>query len=514
MGAMAIIHDITRKRGLEQLAFRAFHDPLTNLPNRTFFFDSIGAALAGERADVRPAVIFLDLDDFKTVNDSAGHAAGDKVLITMAQRLRAAVEPSETLARLGGDEFAIMVEDETNARSVADSVLAALTKPVEVDGRAARVGGSMGIALSTGGEGADELMRNADLAMYMAKGNGKGKYRIVEAGMHAAAMTRLQRENYLRLAVERNEFVVYYQPEIDLASGAMVGMEALVRWQHPELGLIPPLEFIPMAEELDLIISIGRFVREEACRMPQRLQQADPSNAALVLNVNLSPLELRDHGLVSDVARVLRETGIEPACLVLEITESAFVSHEDVVIDKLRELKALSVRLAIDDFGTSYSSLSLLQRFPVGVIKIDKSFVDALRSDESGSTISLEITNAIISMSESAKLLTIAEGVEALAQVGLRTGAGLLLRAADGCGRDGSVSCRRAGPGVRGGLRRTTSSFHRHRCGRDAHRCRWRRSCRRPQATSPVRRWAGAARTFPSSFADQRWRRRRRPSPR
>lgn len=418
MGAMAIIHDITRKRGLEQLAFQAFHDPLTNLPNRTFFFDSIGAALAGERADVRPAVIFLDLDDFKTVNDSAGHAAGDKVLITVAQRLRAAVEPSETLARLGGDEFAIMVEDETNARSVADSVLAALTKPVEVDGRAVRVGGSMGIALSTGGEGADELMRNADLAMYMAKGNGKGKYRIFEAGMHAAAMTRLQRENDLRLAVERNEFVVYYQPEIDLASGAMVGMEALVRWQHPELGLIPPLEFIPMAEELGLSTSIGRFMREEACRMPQRLQQADPSNAALVLNVNLSPLELRDHGLVSDVARVLRETGIEPACLVLEITESAFVSHEDVVIDKLRELKALSVRLAIDDFGTGYSSLSLLQRFPVDVIKIDKSFVDALRSDESGSTISLAITNAIISMSESAKLLTIAEGVEALDQVG------------------------------------------------------------------------------------------------
>ena len=418
MGAMAIFHDITRIRGLEQLAFQAFHDPLTNLPNRTFFADSIGAALASERSDVQPAVIFLDLDGFKTVNDSAGHAAGDKVIITVAQRLRAALSPSETLARLGGDEFAIMVENGKSARSVADTVLNTLQEPIEVEGRAVRILGSMGIALSTGNEEPDDLMRNAELAMYMAKGSGKGRYRMFEAGMHTAAMSRFQKESDLRQAIERREFVVYYQPEIDLNSGATVGMEALVRWQHPTQGLIAPAEFIPLTEELGLITHIGRFVREEACRTLRHLQQTYPSEPPLSLSVNLSPLELGDHGLVSDVARVIREHEIEPECLILEITESAFVSHEELVIDKLRELKVLGIRLAIDDFGTGYSSLSALQRFPVDILKIDKSFVDALRFDEPRSPVALAITNAIISLSDSAHLLTIAEGVEVLEQVG------------------------------------------------------------------------------------------------
>ena len=384
---LGTVHDVTERKALEaELAYRASHDPLTGLPNRTLFAEHLERALGSPgcpRGGL--AVLFLDLDGFKLVNDSLGHEAGDRLLIAVGERLRGCIRAGATAARLGGDEFAILVEGMTSpgeATGLAERLIEALGA-FPLEGSEAFVTASIGIAVDEVGvaEPAD-LLRAADIALYRSKAAGRGKHTVYEPAMLAPAVVRLEREGALQRAVERGELRLHYQPEVGLATGRVVGLEALVRWQHPELGVLPPDDFIRLAEETGAIIDIGRWVLGEACRQARAWREVLPGRASFVLGVNLSALQLEDAGLVAEVASLLQETGLDPRSLELEITESVAVGARQTTARALRGLRELGVRLAVDDFGTGHSSLGLLRDLAPDVLKVDRSFVAAMGYDE------------------------------------------------------------------------------------------------------------------------------------
>ncbi|MEY2437238.1 MAG: hypothetical protein QOF97_2074 [Acidimicrobiaceae bacterium] len=419
-GYVANFRDITDRKSLEdQLAHQAFHDPLTGLANRALLLDRIDHALATRRRDPKRqlALLYVDLDDFKTVNDALGHQAGDDLLREAAARLTLSLRPGDTASRLGGDEFALLLEDlpeRDTAYEVGARVLDALQASFDAEGEEVWVNASIGIAVSTGTEDAAALLRNADLAMYRAKGEGKGRFEIYEAGMHAMVVDRVALRADLRRAVAAEEFEPYYQPIVDLETGRVTGVEALVRWHHPERGLIEPAVFIPMAEETGLIIPIGSTVLRRACTDAAGWLREFGSAAPQSMSVNLSPRQIQDPGLITEVELALSHSGLPPAALVLEITESILLDDTDTAAATLADLKALGVRIALDDFGTGYSSLTHLDRFPVDVLKIDKSFVDALTSEDADRS---SLVGAIINLGMMLGLHVTAEGIEGSEQL-------------------------------------------------------------------------------------------------
>jgi diguanylate cyclase (GGDEF)-like protein/PAS domain S-box-containing protein len=413
-GMIAVAADISDRKRLEaQLRHQAFHDALTGLPNRALFHDRLEHALARiSRHGGLLGVLLLDLDGFKTINDSLGHAAGDELLGVVAERLRTAVRPSDTVARLGGDEFVVLVEDAATpeeAEAVAERLLANLAEPITITGRDSPipVGASIGIVTTATGVSAGELLRDADIAMYLAKGQGGGQRRF-DPTMRAASIDRIDLEADLRRAIDRAEFVLHYQPIIELDSGRLTGVEALVRWQHPTRGLLAPGSFITLAEETGLVLPIGRWVLRTACQQVRSWQLTIPGHQHLEVSVNLSAVQLAQPELVREVADALTETGLDARYLTLELTESLLVDDTDTTAAKLGALKALGVRLAIDDFGTGYSSLAYLRRLPVDVLKIDKVFVDAVADNSEASA----LAQAIIKLAASLELTPIAEGIE------------------------------------------------------------------------------------------------------
>ncbi|MDQ3928186.1 MAG: PAS domain S-box protein, partial [Chloroflexota bacterium] len=380
---LAVFSDITEQKLLrEQLSHQAFHDALTDLPNRTLFMDRLTQALArSTRHNSSLAVIFLDLDDFKVINDSLGHRAGDALLVQVGKRLQNCVRLGDSVARLGGDEFTVLLEDVTleDATQTAQRIAAQLSAPFYVEGCEVFVTSSTGIAVSTAGQdGPDDLLRNADVAMYEAKNKGKNRYTVFDPSMNARAWERLQMEIDLRRALERNELTLYYQLVVNLSSNTVRELEALVRWMHPQRGIVSPAEFIPIAEETGLILPIGQWVLEQACKQVKQWQDALPAGQSLRISVNLSPKQFKHHGLADDIVRVLQQTGLDPRDLKLEITETAAMEDAEATIATLHQLKALGIQLAIDDFGTGYSALSYLKRFPVDTLKLDSSFVEGL----------------------------------------------------------------------------------------------------------------------------------------
>ena len=400
--------------GQVDLEHQAFHDTLTGLPNRSLFHDRLLHAIARRDRDHRPlAVLLVDLDDFKTVNDSLGHAAGDELLKFVADSLRASLRPGDTAARLGGDEFAVLVEDmrgRGDAVRVAERILSSLTKKLLIEDKEVFVNGSVGIAITHGGDTADDVLRNADVAMYAAKGEGKGRFQIFDGAMHEGVMERLDLKADLQRAVERHEFVVHYQPLFDLATGRVVSAEALVRWNHPERGLVLPGEFIPLAEETGLILQIGRFVLEETCRQLRWWQmQYDPEFG---VSVNLSGRQLQEPHIVELVREVLNSGPVAGSSVTLELTESVLMKDTKATVEKLNGLRALGVHLAIDDFGTGYSSLAYLRQFPIETIKIDRSFVHSVADGPEDSA----LARAVIKLADTLGMKTIAEGVENEAQ--------------------------------------------------------------------------------------------------
>jgi diguanylate cyclase (GGDEF)-like protein len=393
------------------LAHRAYHDPLTDLGNRELFADAVGSALAADR--LRPVgVVFLDLDDFKKVNDTLGHAAGDRLLCLVADRITAHLDVGDIAARLGGDEFAVLLEEvgsADEAHRVAERLLAALSGPLELDDRSVTVRASMGVAVGRSGEvTTGELLRNADVAMYIAKGQGKGCARLFEPSMHTALLERLELEAQLEVAVERAQLDLKYQPIVSLRTGRVSGFEALVRWNHPDRGELPPDAFIPIAEETGLVVGIDRWVLLKACCQGRAWQRAYPAEEPLIVGVNLSTRQLEEVNVVELVELALEVSGLPPEHLVIEITESFLIRNEKLGVETLHALRALGVRLAIDDFGTGYSSLSYLRHLPIDVLKIDRSFIEGLgRSDEDTA-----LVQAILRLARSLDLETIAEGVE------------------------------------------------------------------------------------------------------
>ena len=404
--------DVTERRLLEdQLTHQAFHDPLTGLANRAVFSDRVEHALRrGTRFNDPLAVLFLDLDGFKSVNDSLGHAGGDSLLTSFGARLAGWVRPGDTVARLGGDEFAILLEQLSTvdeAATIAERIVEGSRTPFLIEGRELYVRASIGIAThGDAGDTTDLLLRNADVAMYIAKARGKGRYEVFHPDMHAPVLARLETESELRTAIERGDLRLHYQPIVDLHGGGVKSLEALVRWEHPERGLVSPVEFIPVAEESGLIHSIGSWVLTEACGDMQRLH--DRLGVTVPVAVNLSAQQFQSPELPALVASTLERSGLAPENLVLEITETTVMTDTEATVSRLRELKELGVRLAIDDFGTGYSSLSYLRRFPVDVLKIDRSFVkDIARSAEESA-----LARAILKLAQTFHLHAVAEGIE------------------------------------------------------------------------------------------------------
>ena len=413
-----IVRDISERKSLEdQLTHQALHDPLTKLANRALFLDRVEHALdRAVRKRAPLAVMFLDLDNFKSVNDSLGHAAGDQLLVSVTERLQACLRSTDTPARLGGDEFAVLIEDIENtedAAFVAERIRDVLSTPFSVSGTEIFASTSIGIATTaTALETPDELLRNADVAMYMSKSNGKDRYTVFKSEMRDSLVKRVQLEADMRYGINHKEFEVYYQPIVELNSVRVIGMEALVRWNHPKFGLIPPLDFIPLAEETGLIVPLGRWIIEQACSQASAWQKQFGYGGQLSITVNIGSRQFQEESLVETVAAALADSGLPPNSLILEITESTMLINTESTIKRLNDLKGLGIRLAIDDFGTGYSSLSYLQRFPVDILKIDKSFIDKISHGKEGAA----VTRAIITMSDTLCLKTIAEGIESPAQ--------------------------------------------------------------------------------------------------
>jgi diguanylate cyclase (GGDEF)-like protein/PAS domain S-box-containing protein len=411
--------DVTERREMQEaLTHRAFHDALTDLANRALFEDRVRHALSlRERAGGLVAVLVIDLDDFKTINDSLGHGAGDALLIDVASRLRQSLRVSDTAARLGGDEFAILLETASSTREIlglADRIVALLHEPVTIGGREIVVHGSIGIAVADDDTTtADDMLRDADVAMYAAKDRGRGGYALFESSMTERATDRLTMIADLRRVVERDQLSVVYQPIVDLTSEAIIGVEALLRWNHPERGEIPPDTFIPIAEEMGAIHEIGDWVLHQAVRQVAECARTIPQSEGLQLSVNLSPRQLEKASIVETVGRVLAEEGLPPHRLTLEITETALMRDPDAALGRLQQLRALGVRLAVDDFGTGYSSLAYLSRLPIDQVKIDRSFVAGLREGRRDA----RLTSMIVGIGDSLNLTTVAEGVEVLTQV-------------------------------------------------------------------------------------------------
>jgi diguanylate cyclase (GGDEF)-like protein/PAS domain S-box-containing protein len=409
-----VILDISERKRLEaQLARQAFLDRLTGLPNRALFMDRLEHALArSARRRGAVAVLYVDLDRFKSVNDSLGHDAGDALLLAAGQRLRGCLRPEDTAARIGGDEFTVLLESiarPADAIRVAERIGTALAEPFEASGHRIAVTASIGIALAgTSGEASAELLRAADIAMYRAKRTGKSRWEMFDPAMGQAALERVRLEADLRLAMERDELRVHYQPKVDLRTGRIAELEALVRWERPGEGLTMPAQFIGVAEETGLIVPLGRWVIRSACTRMRQLQELYPGARGYKVDINLSAGQFQDPKLVGDIASVLADTGLEPDRLEVEITESVLMDDAEATIHTLRELKGLGVGLAIDDFGTGYSSLSYLQRFPVDTLKIDRTFIRRLDSDE-GTT---AIVRAVVGLGKALGLKLVAEGVE------------------------------------------------------------------------------------------------------
>ena len=409
------IQDITdRKLAEQQLHHDAFHDALTGLPNRALFMDHLKLAIARSRrnAQTRFAVLYLDLDRFKVINDSLGHTIGDQLLVGIADRLKNNLRPGDTVARLGGDEFTVLVEDiadDAEAVQVAERVQKELSVPFTLSGREVFTTVSMGIApSSTGYERAEDILRDADTAMYRAKSMGKARYEIFDKAMHARAINLLQMETDMRRALEREEFVLHYQPIVALENFQLRGFEALVRWQHPERGFISPMDFIPVAEETGMIVPLGEWVMREACRQMHGWQMKFPLDQPLFITVNLSSKQFTQESLISTFAMILQETGVKPQSVKLEITESVVMENVDTATDMLRQLRSLGVKLAIDDFGTGYSSLSYLHRFPIDTLKIDRSFVTRMSENNENT----EIVRTIVVLAQNLGMDVVAEGVE------------------------------------------------------------------------------------------------------
>jgi diguanylate cyclase (GGDEF)-like protein/PAS domain S-box-containing protein len=433
-GLVLTTRDVSHRVALEeQLLHRAFHDELTGLANRALFTNRVEQALVkAKRSAQHTAVLFLDLDDFKEVNDSLGHAAGDALLVQGAARLRACLRAGDTAARLGGDEFAVLLEncaaDGTDATYVAGRISGAFSRPFTLEDREAFSTASIGIAVSTGSEAHDELLRNADLAMYLAKKRGKARIERFAPHMHEEVVERLDLLADLRHAIERDELQLVYQPIVDLATGTVSGLETLVRWLHPTRGSIGPNDFIPLAEQSGLIVPIGRWVMLHACAHARHWSRSLPELQPVTVTVNLSARQLLDEDLIDDVANALRVAGLRRDQLVLELTESTLLTNSEETIGILTSLKSLGVRLAIDDFGTGYSSLSYLHRFPIDVLKIDKSFVNDIAESAGGGA----LASAVIALGDSLRLRTVAEGIETteqsdvLRRLGCRYGQGFL----------------------------------------------------------------------------------------
>jgi diguanylate cyclase (GGDEF)-like protein/PAS domain S-box-containing protein len=412
------LRDVTERRALEdQLRQLAFHDPLTLLANRSLFRNRVEHALAlSRRTDECLAVLMIDLDNFKNVNDSLGHDAGDRLLQTAAQRLVKCTRAADTVARLGGDEFAVLLEGVSTlelAERIAASVTEAFRTPITIDGTDMAVTASVGVALSEQGDDTEHVLRNADIAMYNAKAAGKGRHVVFHSRMQEQLRERLRLEDDLNQAIARREFFLEFQPIIDLKTSELLGVEALIRWQHPEQGRLLPGQFIPMAEETGQIIGLGRWVLEEACNAVQAWRRGIAAGEGLRVAVNVSGRHLQQGDLLADVRHALEASGLDAGSLLIELTESTMMQNSEPNLVKLRELKALGVRLAIDDFGTGYSSLSYLHRFPIDILKIDRSFISRLTEASEGP----KLARAVVMLGETLGLETVAEGVESEDQV-------------------------------------------------------------------------------------------------
>jgi len=431
-GCILTGRDVTERKKLEQeLRHQAFHDSLTDLANRALFENRLAHALEGlRRREGGLAVVFIDLDDFKTVNDSLGHTAGDELLRAVGERLRYNLRGADTAARLGGDEFGVLLDGATTADAATEAssrLIAALEPPFTIDGRHLNISASLGIALATSGrETMQELMRNADLAMYEAKRRGGAQARVFEKAMHEIVLGRLELGAELQRAVDEEQFELHFQPVVRLDTAAVIGAEALVRWRHPDRGLLGPDQFLPLAEQTGLIVPIGRWVMAEACRTLAAWQEASPRRQPLTLSVNVSMRQLHDAQVVEDVRGALGDAAIPPEQLVLEITESFLADETEAALVWMQRLRALGVRLAVDDFGTGYSALSYLQRFPIDMLKIDRSFVEHARPTSP----SLNLVRSIVQLGRSLHLDLVAEGIEeaeqaeALLAMGVTSGQG------------------------------------------------------------------------------------------
>jgi diguanylate cyclase (GGDEF)-like protein/PAS domain S-box-containing protein len=431
-GIVFNIRDVgERKRFERELAHQAFHDELTGLANRALFHDRVEHALKRVRRGASIAVLFVDVDDFKSVNDTLGHQVGDRLINIVAERIKQNARSIDTAARLGGDEFGLLIDDDGDIDPllVGERLLGRIKAPVSLDGNELSITASIGVARAAAGESisVDDLLRNADLAMYAAKSEHTGTCRLFEPAMHLALLDRLEAKRELQLAVERNEFELYYQPIVDLFSGAFVSIEALIRWRHPSRGLVPPDDFIPLAEETGAIIPIGRWVLKQACAEAAKLEHLAGA-ASPTISVNISGRQLQDSGLVDDVLTALREAALAPERLILEITETVMISDVDLALTRLRELGDHGIQLAVDDFGSGYSSLNHIRRFPINILKIDRLFT----ADISESAEVAALTKTILELAQILGITAVAEGIERpdqlakLQQLGCQLGQGYL----------------------------------------------------------------------------------------